>query len=119
MPRTMPQAEVAENSAVSARRRVIGRPFVRGQSGNPGGRPKHHSFTDLYRAILDSPEGERLVLDALRKILSRGGVAAVMLLREMANRTEGKVREHVEMAGRVGVTLEQIIEARRRAERAG
>jgi len=33
-------ATLAENSIEAAPRRVVGRPFQKGQSGNPGGRPK-------------------------------------------------------------------------------
>lgn len=36
-------AKAAENSGVSATRKARGKPFAKGQSGNPGGRPKGDS----------------------------------------------------------------------------
>lgn len=33
--------------------RVIGRPFVKGQSGNPKGRPKGESLTDILKRVLN------------------------------------------------------------------
>jgi Family of unknown function (DUF5681) len=42
----------AENSVESCTRKV-GRPFPKGVSGNPGGRPKTKLLTNAYRKTLD------------------------------------------------------------------
>ena len=47
----------AQNSVKTAPRRVVGRPFPKGRSGNPGGRPK-----GLVRKIREeTQDGEELV----------------------------------------------------------
>lgn len=56
---------MAENSSRTAKRRVPGRPFPKGVSGNPGGRPK--GLAERVRAL--TGEGEeiiRLMLSVLR-----------------------------------------------------
>jgi hypothetical protein len=49
------------------------------------------------------------------QILTGGRMASVLLIREMAERTEGKVSQEVEVHGNVNVTLEQVLEARKKA----
>ena len=54
----------AENSAQSARR-VIGRPFVKGQTGNPGGRPK--AEVDVVAiARRNGPEAIQMLAEIMR-----------------------------------------------------
>lgn len=48
---------MAENSAAPARRRGPGRPFVKGQSGNAGGRPKKdRGLIAALEAVVDKAE---------------------------------------------------------------
>jgi hypothetical protein len=66
------------------RRRVVGRPFRRGQSGNPSGRPKAlQELVELARAetlpslkkiveLRDQADDPRVQLAAAREILDRG-----------------------------------------------
>ena len=89
----------------------VGQQFRPGQSGNPGGRPKSRPITEIYESILSDPKNCAEIEAAIMKIIRRGGMACVLLLREMAERTEGKVVQSVGMEVSGKVTLEQVLEA--------
>jgi Family of unknown function (DUF5681) len=84
--------------------------FKPGQSGNPGGRPKKKPITELYEGILDDPKAMARARMAIVKTLSRSDMAMVHLLKEIADRIEGKVSQSIEHSGRM--TLEQLVCAR-------
>lgn len=90
------KAQSAQNSNPTARK-VIGRPFPKGKSGNPGGRPKKLHITKMYEKLLSKPHNRKEIMDSLLKILTSGRMAAVLLAREMAERTEGKVAQEVDV----------------------
>jgi hypothetical protein len=74
------------------------RPFQKGQSGNPGGRPKL-LITDAYQQQLTQIKKGRsyaeLIADAQIKKAMKGDTAAA---KEIADRTEGKARQQSELA---------------------
>ena len=106
----------AQNSNLTAPK-VIGRPFQKGKSGNPGGRPKKLHFTKLCEGILKTREGKELLKQVMTDILKKKGMAAVLLMREMAERTEGKVTQPMEIDGNLQMTVASAIaEGRKRAE---
>src|ERR1700757_279028 len=43
-----------------AGKRVVGRPFQKGQSGNPSGRPKSRPYIDELKKFLNEGDGSRL-----------------------------------------------------------
>lgn len=88
--------------------------FKPGQSGNPSGRPKKKPITELYEGILNDPEQMAMVRAAVIKSLSRGQMAMVLQMREMADRVEGKVTQPIEADITVNLA-EAIAEARKRA----
>src|SRR5271168_4212991 len=73
----------------------------KGQSGNPGGRPRSKTLSDAYRLKLEEPvpndpEGRtwaELIAEAQVRDAVRGNVQAA---REIADRTEGKARQAIE-----------------------
>src|ERR1700733_7089379 len=67
-----------------------------GQSGNAGGRPKKKPITEMYERILNSPENIAAIEKATVAALRKGNMAMVLQLREMADRTEGKVTLPIE-----------------------
>jgi hypothetical protein len=78
---------------MAAGQRTVGKPFKRGQSGNPGGRPKVlEEIKTLARA-----NGEA----AFRKILalmdSEDERVALAAAQEVLNRAYGKPQQHVEV----------------------
>ena len=101
-------------------------PWKPGESGNPSGRPKRMSISDIYAELLERPlpeevrrklklkpsEGitfaEALALSVLEKALD-GNLAAV---REVREATEGKANVRPNTIGRGPVTLHVVYEDR-------
>jgi hypothetical protein len=73
--------------------------FKPGRSGNPGGRPKKLRITRMFEQMLSKPSGRNELKAVVRDILEKRGMAAVLLLREMIERTEGKMAQEVEISG--------------------
>lgn len=82
------------------------RPWQKGQSGNPGGRPKTLPITSALRLFLDELQlpkrahpsmtvAERIALRLARKAEKVGDKAAV----EVMDRVEGKARQRTELSG--------------------
>lgn len=103
----MEAAEV--NGAEKQRRKCAGNPdkivpfqWKPGQSGNPAGRPRRKSLTDLVRDIMEreglTPDGRELCVDeALAEtILTMALRGNTEILKELWSRLEGKPKEIVE-----------------------
>lgn len=100
------------------RRRPRGKPaaikpfeFKPGQSGNPGGRPKKTKITDATREWLEQVDertgktNAELVAEAQGKEAIRGNTSAY---NAMADRTEGKPSQSINLSGEIGLDLETI-----------
>ena len=98
--------------------------FRPGQSGNPGGRPKKKPITELYQEMLNDGAAIGEIRKAILKSIKDGRMAFVLQLREMADRTEGKVTQRTELSGPDGRPIEtrtlsdvELIERIRQLER--
>jgi hypothetical protein len=121
-----------KNSEAKDRKLANLKPFKPGQSGNPEGRPKSITLSEAYRKQLAQPvPGDKEGRTFAEVIASRVVVAAAMgdvgAAREIADRTEGKPRQALDvdmqvhdwrqMARDYGVSEEDVIsEARRLIE---
>lgn len=87
---------MAQNSEVTAKKRHPGpgRPFQKGQSGNPGGRPRTKVLTERLREVLEENDGAaaRWIIARLVLQSAEGAVDATKLI---FNRTEGKIAQTI------------------------
>lgn len=79
--------------------------FQPGQSGNPKGRPKVRTLSEAYRLHLaqvspDDPEGRtfaELIAESQCKSAMSGKMGATLAAKELADRTEGRARQTIEV----------------------
>lgn len=74
------------------------KPWKPGQSGNPGGRPKHDVASEIARAVFEG--NEEAIYRALCKALLKGNPRLFVAL---AERAYGKLREPIELNGTEGL----------------
>jgi hypothetical protein len=88
-----------------------------GPSPNPGGRPRTAHISGALRAALESGEAEQLasVLLALAAGRKRGTAVQIAALREIADRTEGKPHQSVEVDAKVRLNLAERLEQARKS----
>lgn len=86
------------------------KPWKPGESGNPSGRPKSKVLSDAYRRLLEEPfpndpqgrtHAELIALGQVREAIKGKTPAAA----EIADRTEGKARQAVELSGPGGSAI--------------
>ena len=88
-----------------------------GPSPNPGGRPKTAHISEALRAALERGEAEQLasMLIALATGRKRGSAVQIAALREIADRTEGRPHQAIEVDAKFNSDLaERVAAARRR-----
>jgi len=67
-------------------------PFAKGQSGNPGGRPKDKPFADALRMELKAAGDDRKALRKIaRALIAKAEDGNLAAIREIADRLDGKV----------------------------
>lgn len=86
-------------------------PFAKGQSGNPGGRPKTKLFREALIRALEAAGDDQKKLDVVATALflkaSDGDVPAI---RELADRIDGKVPQGIENGEDGAFEIRQVVE---------
>lgn len=88
------KADIQQKSA-----RVIGRPFPKGVSGNPAGRPKRKTLTELIHAKLDSSpdDWQKIVELVVTKIIKEGDKE---VLKTFWQYTDGMPKQAVDLTSK-------------------
>lgn len=90
-------------------KRVIGRPFLPGQSGNPAGRPKKGTaLTDVMREMLEgNPDIKKAIM---AKLLAGAAGGDLAFIREVLDRIDGKpnVTADIHNTGEVVVVPDEV-----------
>lgn len=69
----------------------------------------------MFERVLAKPNNRKEIEDSILEELKRRGMAKVLLLREMAERTEGKVTQEISVDGNITLSLAETIASRRKA----
>ena len=88
---------IAENSTKTAERRVVGRPFRHGQSGNPGGRPAESQQTKVGKEMLRQalPEAVQTIITVMRDPSVKPGLK-LEAAEYIVDRVLGKAKQPIE-----------------------
>jgi len=82
------------------------KPFKKGQSGNPKGRPKMPDLSEAISKILNDEKDGKTALDAilaaLRAKAAKGDVRAAQ---ELLDRAYGKAKQHIEHTGQEPIKI--------------
>lgn len=108
-------SDEAQNSAPPAKK-VPGVPFKKGGDPriNKGGRPKKLHITKIYERILANPKNRKEIETIVLQLLRSGRMVSQLQLKEMAERTEGRVTQSVELDGSLTVSLAEAVQKARK-----
>ena len=90
-------------------------PWKKGESGNPEGRPPDGIITEVYKEILAEADFRPALKSAVKDRLLAKGVAGFLMSREVADRTEGPIKQQIDMQVTLGLA-ETLSKARQRIE---
>jgi hypothetical protein len=94
------EAEGGEEYRVGPGRPPREHQFQKGQSGNPGGRPKNESVTATIRRMLQGEHNGRPIQDILvERMIKEALSGKYPFLRELLDRAEGRPNQKVEVTG--------------------
>jgi hypothetical protein len=92
----------------------IGKRWPKGVSGNPGGKRKKTPITKMLEEIFDSKTDASEIKDSMALTLKSGRMAGILLLKEAADRLEGRVQDNINVTGEINITLAETIAKRRK-----
>jgi hypothetical protein len=83
-----------------------------GVSGNPGGRPKKKPITEIFEELLSCEQDREKIKKQVRETMTNRGMAGVLLLKEAADRIEGKISQELEISGNITSLTDEEIAAK-------
>ena len=89
--------------------------FLKGQSGNPAGRPRLSLSQQRLREKLNDPDYVEQWVEAQCQRALASGVAGFLTSREMLDRVDGPVKQEIDMQVTLGLA-ETLSKARQRIE---
>ncbi len=103
-----------ESTDARARRLANLKPFKKGQSGNPAGRPKALTLSEAYRRELakideTDPQGRSFAEVLAEQTIIKAKTGDVAALKELADRTEGKARQTIMLTTDRREQIEQAV----------
>lgn len=110
------RAQLSQNTGLSPRERSNQnlKRYPKGVTGNPGGRKKA-----IFAQIIDEIAKKKVNRDeigtVIMDIIRSRRMASVLMIREFAERTDGKVVQPVDMEVSGTISLEQVLEAKKKA----
>jgi hypothetical protein len=90
---------------------ITGKGFLPGQCGNPSGRPRTATFSELAREILaeGDPKKQQTVAESLvRSAVTHALRGSVRHLELLLNYTEGKPKQHFDLSGSLTAPLASL-----------
>lgn len=97
------------------KKRGPGKPWVKGQSGNPSGRPKKSLLQRRVEEEFESEEFVEEALTAIKRTMTSAGMAGVLERKHWSDRVDGPVRQELDITGSVSLSLADAINKRRQA----
>lgn len=95
---------------------VSGNPETQFQPGNQAAVGRKGAITKIFEEIFENADCTEAVKRQIMKTLTSKGMAGVLLLKEAAERIEGKVTQPMEIEGEIRVSVtEAMAKARERA----
>ena len=86
--------------------------FAKGQTGNPGGRPKDKPWTDAIRLAANemskTHKGTRQLRAMANKLVAEAIDGNIQAIKEVGDRLEGKAMQPVEADVTGGLTIEVV-----------
>jgi len=79
-----------------------------GMTNNPTGRPHKKPITEIFDKVLSDPANREKIYASVLDIMTSGRMSAVLLLKEAADRLEGRVKEEIEINNITQVTDEDL-----------
>jgi hypothetical protein len=102
------QATVKQRESSDGRKRSLAnlKPFSKGVSGNPKGRPKTITLSEAYRQALaeqmpNDANGRSYAQAIAEMVIGEAVAGNVQAAREIADRTEGKPKQAIDMTANV------------------
>ena len=110
------KAQLGDSTGLGPRQRSNAnlKRYPKGVSGNPGGRRKK-PFQDIIDKFMSKKVNRDEIGSVMMDIVRSRRMASVLMLREIAERMDGKVVQPVEMGGNVTMSLETVLEAKKKA----